>query len=472
MKLHPCSLLLWGALAAPAALARGVSPYLPLKLAPEIERQVERVLLYADQPIMTRPIAAATVLDALPAACEVDAVLCADVRRYLAGFMKTAGLAHASIGLSAATDDVVALPNRRGMSSDSAYEVSLVGYWQPHDNLLVSAGVLGYENETIPTGSLVSAGFEYAQFDAGYRDHWFSPLTESSMLIGTQAQTMPSLTVSNYTPLTRLNLRYEMFVAEMSESANIRYGTGFTTGNPRLVGMHVSIEPLSGWSIGINRVMQFGGGERGGNSLRDVFNAFFNPSKADNTGAGQSRDNEFGNQVASITTRFLVPGERPFSVYLEYAGEDTSTNSNVRLGNVALSAGVHFPDLWRGVELTFEASEWQNAWYVHSIYQDGLTHEGNVLGHWGADWRVPSDGVGAQSALVRIGWQPRFGGWLEATYRRLQNESYSPADYEGADLIEATYSRGWRDFRLGLELASGSDSFGQSFSRLGTFIRF
>ena len=56
--------------------ARGVTPYLPLNLDPQIERQVERVLILADKPVMRRPIPAAVVLDALPKACEVDAALC------------------------------------------------------------------------------------------------------------------------------------------------------------------------------------------------------------------------------------------------------------------------------------------------------------------------------------------------------------------------------------------------------------
>ena len=63
--------------------ARGVSPYLPVNLSPEIERKIERVMILAEQPLLKRPIAAATVLDALPRACERDAALCDDVRRYL-----------------------------------------------------------------------------------------------------------------------------------------------------------------------------------------------------------------------------------------------------------------------------------------------------------------------------------------------------------------------------------------------------
>ncbi len=65
-------------------LARGRQPLPALNLDPDIERQIERVLILADKPVLTRPIAAATVLDALPAACQKDAVLCREVRRYLA----------------------------------------------------------------------------------------------------------------------------------------------------------------------------------------------------------------------------------------------------------------------------------------------------------------------------------------------------------------------------------------------------
>ena len=454
------------------ALARGVSPYLPLQLSPEIERQVERVLLYADEPLLTRPIAAAAVMDALPAACERDPYACMVVRNYLSGFMRDAGLTHASIEVAATSNDAVALPNRRGMPNDSAYELSAQGYWQPGDHLLLSAGVITNEDDTYATGSMISLGFEYMQIDAGFRDHWFSPMNTSSMLISTQAQTMPSITVSNYTPLTRWNLRYELFLAEMSASDRIRFGDGFTSGNPRLAGMHLSLQPLPGFTIGINRIMQFGGGERGGDSLSEIFDAFFDPSGADNFAAGSDRNTEFGNQAASITARYMVPAQRPFSVYFEYAGEDTSTNSNFRLGNAALSAGLHFLQLPGDLELTVEFSEWQNGWYVHGIYQDGLVTDGNIIGHWGADYRVNGDAVGARSMMARIGWQPHFGGWLETTWRSVDNEDYTAPQYERADIVEVLYSRAWRDFNIGLNLTAGNDSFGEAFSRFGTFIRF
>jgi len=66
-----------------SALAGGVSAYLPLNLEPEMERQIERVLILADEPILKRPFAVQLVLDALPQACKVDKPLCTKVKRYL-----------------------------------------------------------------------------------------------------------------------------------------------------------------------------------------------------------------------------------------------------------------------------------------------------------------------------------------------------------------------------------------------------
>src|SRR5213082_5525 len=75
--------------------ARGVTPYLPLNLDPQIERQVERILILGDKPVMRRPIPAAVVLDALPKACAKDQTLCDEVRQYLDLYMHTAKVTEA-----------------------------------------------------------------------------------------------------------------------------------------------------------------------------------------------------------------------------------------------------------------------------------------------------------------------------------------------------------------------------------------
>ena len=456
-------------LVALSAHARGVSPYLPLEQSPEIERAIERLLILADVPILKRPIAAATVLDALDKGCERDALLCEQVKRYLAGYMGTTGVEHASLSAAVSGGAVTAMPNRHGMDSDSSYEFSAGVFWQPGDFVLLNGGAVAHEGDATPTGTFASIGGEYMQFDIGYRDHWLSPLTDSAMILSTEAATMPSITVSNYKPISKAGFSYEVFMGEMSESSRIAFGGGYTTGKPRLFGVHLSIAPLPGWSLGVSRMMQYGGGERD-DSFSSLLKAFFNPSSSDNTIGGNQE--EFGNQVAALTSRFLVQGRVPFAVYFEYAGEDTSALSNLRLGNAALSAGIDFPLLGQNLALKFEVSEWQNAWYVHHIYLDGLTNEKHVIGHWGGDWRVTGDGVGAQSWMVQVAWEPKFGGLFEGTYRSVDNQLYTGEPYQRGSNVNVRYSHQWHQFLAGAELTLGRDVFGEAFSRLSGFVRF
>ena len=454
-----------------STFGRGVSPYLPLNLEPEIEAQIERVLILGDKPVLTRPIPAATVLDALPKACKFDHALCEQVQRYLARYTHTSGLAHASVEGASTNGGDTTLANRYGMANKSALAASADIYLQPSDYLLVSVGGMAYDDRTDLGGSMVSLGFSFAQLDLGYRPHWLSPMTDSSMLMSTEAPTMPSLTLSNYVPLTRLGLQYEFFLARMSNSDHILYRGGFTSGHPRLGGIHLAIEPVSGWSIAFNRLVQFGGGARSNTSLRDLLRAFISPSHYANFN-DPNNPNKVENQEASFTSSFLFPAKIPFAVYAEYAGEDTSRGRNYLLGNSALSMGIHFPRLWRHFDFTYETSEWQNSWYVHEVYQDGMTNYGHVTGHWGADQRIFGDGVGAQSHMVRVGWQPPFGGLLDVRYRTLQNQSYGLFPYQRFRDITLEYSRPWQQNTIGGEVEGGRDVFGKSFSRIGAFVRF
>jgi hypothetical protein len=436
-----------------------------------MERQIERVLILADEPVIKRPIPAAIVLDALPAACEVDPTLCAQVRRYLSRYMESFGIADLSLEAAATSGGDRTLPNRYGMGASSAWQAAASLYWQPSDYVLINLGGIAYDGDSRAAGSFVSVGFSYAQLDLGYRQHWLSPFTDSSMLLSTQAPSMMSATLSNYTPMTRLGLKYELSLARLSSSDEIAFGNGFTSGRPKVLGLHLSMEPATGWSLGFNRLMQFGGGARNGSSFSDILRAFFKPSRFDNVSAGSSPNSQFGNQVASFTSRFIFPGATPFSVYLEYAGEDTSRGRSYLLGNSALSAGIEFPRLWRTFDFTYEVSEWQNGWYVNSLYGDGLTDDGHVLGHWGADDRAFGDDVGAQSHMVRVGWDPSFGGSMEVRYRTLQNESYSAVDYHRAHDVSLRYSYPLSSFTLGAEATTGRDVFGESFSRFALFVR-
>jgi hypothetical protein len=472
MQISKSIVLALALLPAGIALGRGVSPYLPLALEPEIERQIERVLILADKPVLARPIALATVRDALPAACARDRQLCERVARYISQYTRSTAVTHLAVEAASNSGAELALANRHGLTSESAWAASARLHWQPFDHALISAGGVAYEGKTTATGSLLSLGWDRAQLDVGFREHQLSPFTDSAMLIGTHAPAMPSVTLSNYLPLTRLGIRYEVFLAEMSESDRIVFNRTFTTGKPRLSGTHVSIEPVPGFSLGVNRLLQFGGGVRGGTSLGDFARAFWNPSRFDNADQSLPFDEQFGNQLASYTSRLIYPGRTPFAIYMEYAGEDTSRGRNHLLGNSALSVGLDFPRLPFGLDATIEVSDWQNAWYVNSVYGDGLTNDERGIGHWLVDRRRAGDAVDGNSQSLRIGWQPRFGGEFELRWRTLQNDDYTGGNYQRSREVGIKYSRPVGAFRVGADWQFGSDVFGEDTSRIAAFFRY
>jgi hypothetical protein len=453
------------------AWARGASPWLPIALDPAVERDVERVLVLAGVPTLTRPIAAATVLDALPEACRVDPATCRRVAEFLERYKAPASITHAGFEAGYANGSEHPVPNHRGLGLNGEWDIAARAQWRPFDHAIIAAGVLAHEGDVTPTGSVVSVGWSKFQLDLGWREHWLSPFTDSAMLLSTQAESMPSVTLSNYEPISRLGIRYAVFAARMSRSDEILEDGGVTRGHPRLAGMQLSIEPVPGWSLGASRILQFGGGSRD-SSIGGFLKAFFDPAGRDNVRPGGALTEQFGNQLASITSRFVFPGPVPFGAYVEFGGEDTLSRENYLLGNASLSLGLDFPLIFDRFDFTYEASEWQNAWYVHPLYGDGLANRGRVLGHWGGDQRRKGDGVGAQTHMLRVGWRPSAGGRLELRYRTLRNESYSVVRYERAHDFALTFMRPWRKLLLGGEVNVGRDADGEHFTRLVASVRY
>jgi len=472
------------------AYALGVTPYLPLNLDPDVEYQVERVLILGDEPVMTRPIPAALVLEALPKACKADRPLCESVRRYLNRYMQTTGVEFTSLSAAATSGrSNITLPNQHGQKAQSPYQVAGAAYLQPNSYMLLNVGGVAYQGRATPTGTMLSLGFDWAQLDIGWRDHWWSPMTDSSMLISTEAPTMPSITLSNYRPLTRLGFQYEAFIARMSESDRIVLPvTGptpvLTRGYPKIGGIRLGIEPVSGWALSAQRVVIWGGGAAGGQSFSDILRALIRPSQAQTTGFGAS-DKAIGKQEASVTSRFIFPGRMPFSVYFEYAGNDTLAGHSPLIGKADISAGIDLPRIGP-FRLTYEFSSFSPTWYVHTAtnvqtgYLDGITNYGDSLGHWFGDQRVPAspnriaDEVGGQSNMLRIGWEPPFGGLMQLQLRALANEDrtlFAGYPYKNEYLESLSYSHPWKGYSIGAEVSAGRDVFGSHYARLEGYLR-
>src|SRR5258708_17368575 len=103
----------------------------------------------------------------------------------------------------------------------------------------------------------------------------------------------------------------------------------------------------------------------------------------------------------------------------------------------------------------------------------------------GDDQRVFKGAMGAHSQMLRIGWEPPFGGYLEERVRTLVNQNYhsfvpgtvypgtvTPPGYHHYYDLTVRYTRPWKDLTLGGEVETGRDVLGKSFSRLSGFVRY
>jgi hypothetical protein len=453
-------------LVAAAVQARGVSPYLPLQVSPEIEREIERLFTLAGMPVLRKPYFAGDVAEALHRGCQVPSSVCDNVAIYLDRYKNNWGLTDASAVAMSDDDADKFVPNQRGRRIDSNYSAFANAYWQFSDHILLNASGIAFKDEVLPTAYL-SLGYDFAQVDIGWRERWWSPFQDSAVLLSTNARPSLSIGISNYRPLTFLKLRYEVFYADLEETDGILFQDERHTGRPGLFGVHLGIEPLEGFSISVNRVMQYGGGPRS-KSLSTLLKAFFDPAGQDNQGG---TDDEAGNQIASATTRFDFTGRVPFSIYMEYAGEDTSSSKAFRLGNVALSVGLFVPQVTRDIDLTYEFSDFQNGWYVNAIYANGYTNDGSVIGHWAGNEREFGDAVATQTHTVRVNWEFSPGNLLHGTFRTIDNAEFSQFDYVRGYEGLLRYSRAISTFIGGVEIYSGRTTRDETFTTLGVFLR-
>jgi hypothetical protein len=454
--------------------AKAGSLYLPLQMAPEFEARIERLFTIANMPIIKRPIPVKQVHIALERAAEKDPALVSSLKSYLERYTYRAGVTHLAISGAVAEGSDHVLANQRGLTTESNYQGSYSAYWVLNDFIALNLGGVAGNREyplkdEFAEGSFVSLGWDAMQLDLGYRPHWFSPFQESAMLISTQASALPGVTLSNTTPFSFLGIQYELFLAQMSESDLIlsQARDERLSGNPRLFGMHLSFAPVEGFAIGFNRLMQYGGADRA-DGFGDLVDGFLNPKDADNIGR-EGRD--FGNQLSAINTRYTFDGDFPISVYMEYAGEDSSKSSDYHLGNSALMFGLHMPKLTESLDLTYEYADWQNGWYTNSNYGDGLTHYNALLGHWAASDRQFGNAVATESQLIKLIWDISPGKSLTIKARTAENKQFTQVEYENAQEIELEYAQSLGEFIAGVNVISGSDAFGEDYSRISGFIR-
>lgn len=454
-------------------MANGISPYLPLNTSPEVERYIEKAFSLVDNAPMSKPYKASDLHRALPQIKETQPELYRLLSGYLDRFRRQRGWTHRAAELSVDKGEDKALPNQRGLDIDSGVTLSTAGFNMFTPYAMASVGTRWDDRQGLMHwGTALSVGYEYAQLDAGYREHWFSPMQDGAMLVSTHAKPSPSVTISNVTPISRWNLRYEVFYSKLESVEGIRLGDQITPGKPSHAGIHLSVTPLPNLTLGVSRTMQFGGGLREV-GLDDILQAIFNPAGKDNIGdyKGTDPNYEFGNQQASVTARYRVGGAVPFTLYGEIGGEDTEGEKNYKLGNETVSGGVFVPYLTDDLSLRFEFTRWSTAWYVHHLYLQGYTNEGRVMGHWGGSERLFNDDVKAHVYALNMNWRWSSSQLVDVTLRHIQNQSDTRFDYDDGLEVEASYSHATSNGFWGINLYAGQSVFGGSFTRITGFYR-
>ena len=455
------------------AHSAGVSPYLPINVSPLLENEVERLATISGISNLSKPYSLATIADHMDKIRESHPRLYSRLKNSLRPYTKTSAVTQFKLSANVSQEHHP-IANQRGLYTDTHLNASFRYQWQTAEWLGVYLGgdlskykesELGEEFQ--PTGSLIALGTDWAQIDIGYKDIWLSPFQGSAQLLSTQAQTMPSLSVSNNRLLDTFGVKwnYNVFLAQMSrQQVQFKPGEFSNKDNPLIAGMHFSVQPTDWWSIGASRVFQFGGGDRPV-SFGTLARAFFDPRGADNDA---SVDEESGNQIAAISSKINFDGQLPFSFMIELGGEDTSNNKAYQLGNTSLTAGLYFPYFFsQHISLTVEYSDWQNAWYNNNVYSEGYVNHGFVVGHWAMQpQRENNTATSGSSNFLKLHWQLENDDVISTTIKTSTLESTSSVEYTDAWELNLDYSVPWDGNIVTFGLYTGEDNFGETFSQV------
>ncbi len=446
--------------------ANGVSPYLPLKTDPLFELELEKLSTVAKLPILTKPYHAATIYKYMAKVKNGHPALYQRLNAYIKRYKKASAITHFSAQYNHSFKDDALVANQRGLNIDDSFKFTTSSFWQANEHLIFNGGGTFYDGEMVPNNSYISFGWDVFQVDIGYREHWLSPTQEGAMLLSTQAKPALNVTISNPELLTDWNVKYEVSLNQLEKHSGIKFlgESEPVSGKPNLLSMHLSLQPLSWWTVGFNRTFMFGGD--GGTSLKDVWDAFIDPVKNDNCGSENNTEctKEFGNQQASLSNKFdLNLFDFPLSLSWEYAGEDTREYSNYQFGNIAQTFGLFIPYLTESLALNVEYSKFHTAWYVHHIYDEGYSNDKIKMGHWWGNMKAANDGAGGNATSMRIDWQTTMIDQVTMLYRTATIDSSSVADYQRSHEIELKFKKMVKNAFVDLTINVGEGTLGDKF---------
>lgn len=380
------------AIAAPTA-------YLPIGADSHLQLQIHRLFALSGGNPMRRPYAISDIERALDKIKQRQPALYQSLNHQLERYRGRNKLSRMGITARLSTREDQLIGNQRGLTSDEYLQAELEAIWRPNSTVLFQAGMdyRTQSTELVPFNSFVAVSRGKLQLDIGYREHWYSPFEFSSQLISSNVKLNPSISLSSTKSFKSWwHLNFDVFYTRLDKVAKgIRYSGRWHDGKPHLLGTHLSIEPIAGWKLGFNRILQFGGGPRKV-SIENILKAFIDPATEDNSNTKEQQKTELGDQMASVTSSYRFATKLPIEVYAELAGEDTQGGSNFSLGNQATSFGIYMPKVSQNIDLRYEYNRFKTGWYTNGMYPFGNTNNGRVIGHYAGDQREFGHGVPAE----------------------------------------------------------------------------
>lgn len=451
------------------ANANGVSPYLPLNTDPLIELQIERLSSISQMPILSKPYHIVTVVKYLEKVRISHPTLYNRLNNYIKRYKQQSAITHFSTKISHSNKESGSIHHNRGIAFDSTLQSSIAGFHQFNKYAIVNfGGALVDKAKIIPYNTYFSFGYEYLQIDLGYREHWLSPLHESSLTLSTNAQPAPSITVSNVKPITSFNIKYEISLGLLEEMDGIHFDGTTSSGKPGFLTMQLSFQPFNWWTIGGVRTFMFAGGDRN-MDFSTIWKAVIDPISGDNCGLEsdlQDCNKESGNQIAAINSKMdFNIGNIPFSFLVEYGGEDTKDFS-YGLGNIGRTYGIFFPYLNENISFYAEHSMFHNAWYVHHLYDEGYRNDKVVMGHWWGNHKAIDDISAGNASTIRFNWDLLDNYHVEFKYKSAFIEPSLGYQYHRTNDLEIKLQQVYKKGFLNYSINIGKDVQNESYYRI------
>lgn len=458
-----------GMCCAPAlSLAKGLSPYLPLNLAPEVEIQVEKLLALSNQAPLSKPYKASELILRLPQIKEDHPLLYSRLNAYLKRYTQKTAITHRGVALASSDNNARSLENNRGVSHQTTVEISGAGhvYFSPYF-YVAGGGMYSDDSGRSLLNSHIGVGNEYLQVDIGYRDHWLSPFQDSAMLMSTQAENEPSITLSNSTPLTDLKLRYEVFLTQLDDTSIRADGFATETDKPNLSGWHVSLSPADRLSLGFSRTYLYGGGNRD-DSFGTLFKSLVAPGQLQDT----SRDNlEQGYEQTAISAKWNLDWYIPLSLYSEFASAQSLNENGLQRTVNARSIGVYLPIIFDSISFRYEYNDRDTGWYQSAFYPRGLRSKSHILGHWSADEYPVGEAPGAKTHHLLIDWELIDNQLFALRISGQEMDNLSTQSLQDTYQLQARYSFANQYGFWGVQGTYGKDALGDYYHRFSGFFR-